>query len=1109
MEEQVLGRARVDIVADLSKLDAQLQASLSAASVKGQQVGQALGKGINSGAAESFDEFRARVNKLGEDAERSLARIKFADSIASQVAEAKKNLDGLGSDLQSFGQRLTFGVTVPLTGLAVAAIKSSADIQALKLGLVAITGSAEEAERQFADLVEVAKLPGIEIEGALRGSSNLQAFGFSAKEAKTILLELGNAMAAAGKSSAELDRVVYNIGQLGSGAKVSSRDLRELVQAIPQAGKVLREQFGPEILSEPAKRLEELGLTGKDLVNTLTIEFAKMPRVTGGLKNDLENFSQDMKLSLARLGDAIAPLIGPALKAVTTTTEALVGAFTALPEPAQKTVIVLGAVAAATGPAIYGLGTMARSISDLISLAERFGIVKKGAEIIAEMGSTSTSTGTALGALERAAASAAGRSGIGALSTAIGTISGAGALYALYALWEEANKAPATLGEMERSLGKVSDELKKLTKNATDYEIAIKSAFQRQAESVGGIEVGSRALRQSIEYLEGEAERLGLSVSKAGLSLSDYQKALADAVGASKGLSADFKISVDSLSKSSQDLISSQDELRAKYEQAKRTVAELTAEQKAGRDVTVALELANQNLKKAYGDLHPSMQKTHEEAKIVKGSLYDLLEQQKDLGKAYTDALSVFDALAEMQSQGVDVSVALKLADDNLTKALEDLQAQGEYTFPVFDLIAGRMTDSAVEAAAAADAFLKTADAMKTIDGALDESNGKMVELGGVTAEVVKVYDGDLPRGLDKSVTVIRGLGASAKTTADESKGLATSADGAAVSISHIGTAAAGSVASVERLGDAIKGAQQELRDFMYASEVFGPGSGGSFSLGTYQPDLTKANAGDIKKIIPPDSLGTLAGKLSTTYEIWSVEEIDAYRKTLSDLTEAQRALAQNGFSVTATETKKLIQQSYSLNQSISDTVALWVKIREEQGKQNELTKETKAAADQYIPTLSDLEDQLWRLIDAGKGNTSAAADLRTQIGLLGGYMDKAADATTKVAKATSSFIGVAVETSRVIDEIAKKYTMSYIGPSTPITSNPSSTSSSLATTISQAYQVPVLLASQVPHGENGYYYTSVQEPNGTTLYFKLEGKTASEIGSEIVDILRREANYA
>src|SRR5699024_3689569 len=90
--------------------------------------------------------------------------------------------------------------------MGIMAVRAYGRLEALEKGLAAVAGSTEAAKSQLNDLREVAKLPGLGLEEAVRGSISFQAIGISADVAKNAILQFGNAVATVGKGRAELDR---------------------------------------------------------------------------------------------------------------------------------------------------------------------------------------------------------------------------------------------------------------------------------------------------------------------------------------------------------------------------------------------------------------------------------------------------------------------------------------------------------------------------------------------------------------------------------------------------------------------------------------------------------------------------------------------------------------------------------------------------------------------------------------------------------------------------------------------------------------------------------------------------------------------------------------
>ena len=109
--------------------------------------------------------------------------IKFTADLrgfSTEMQNSIRTIGKLGQDLQNAGRGLSTYITVPLLAAGAASLKTFGDIQSLQKGLISVMGSAEAAATEFENLKQVAKLPGLGLEEAVRGSVNLQAAGFSA-----------------------------------------------------------------------------------------------------------------------------------------------------------------------------------------------------------------------------------------------------------------------------------------------------------------------------------------------------------------------------------------------------------------------------------------------------------------------------------------------------------------------------------------------------------------------------------------------------------------------------------------------------------------------------------------------------------------------------------------------------------------------------------------------------------------------------------------------------------------------------------------------------------------------------------------------------------------
>lgn len=268
-----------------------------------------------------------------------------------------------GESMRDVGSSLSKYVSAPLGILAGVSLKSSASLEQLKNGLVATTGSAKEAEKQLKRLNVIAKLPGLSLEQAVKGSIALQASGFSAAEAERNIKAFGNALSAAGRGSADLEGVTLALGQIQSKGKLSQEEINQLAERVPQIRKAMEAAFGT---GDPMK-LQKMGIDTKSFVAGVVTELEKIKPVAGGLANSFENFSDSSKNALAKLGDAINKTfdVSGTLSSFADKLSGLAASFENLSPTAQKTIVVIGAMAAAIGPLLVAVGTLGAALPSL------------------------------------------------------------------------------------------------------------------------------------------------------------------------------------------------------------------------------------------------------------------------------------------------------------------------------------------------------------------------------------------------------------------------------------------------------------------------------------------------------------------------------------------------------------------------------------------------------------------------------------------------------------------------------------------------------------------------------------------------------------------------
>lgn len=282
---------------------------------------------------------------------------KMEDALRKNSEVLKKNAGAF----RDFGRDLSLYVSAPLLALGTASVVAATRMDSLKRGLVAVAGSAAEADRQFTRLKEVAKLPGLGMEEAVRGSINLQAAGMSAKLAERSLMAFGNALATVGKGKAELDRVNLALTQLSNKTSGFGQDVRQLQEALPQIRKAMMEAFG----TADTEAIGKMGITGAQFVERIVKEFEKLPKVTGGIQNSFENFQDSMTRFLNSLGRVFLPGVGSGLDRLSAAFDKLAGKLEALPDLARTGLGVLFIGGIVMAPVLLAFTTLIEKVETL------------------------------------------------------------------------------------------------------------------------------------------------------------------------------------------------------------------------------------------------------------------------------------------------------------------------------------------------------------------------------------------------------------------------------------------------------------------------------------------------------------------------------------------------------------------------------------------------------------------------------------------------------------------------------------------------------------------------------------------------------------------------
>ncbi|WP_316817279.1 tape measure protein [Pedobacter nyackensis] len=274
-------------------------------------------------------------------------------SVQSGLKETGDKLKDIGGDLSTY-------VSLPLAALGGAAIKAFGDIQSLKNGLTAVTGSAAETEKQFKRLTELAKLPGLGLQEVTKGSINLQVIGFTAEKAEKSIRAFGNAVATVGGGREQFERATYGLAQLANTDFPLGEDLNIIKDAIPQVTPLLKEAFG----SARSDELKEMGVSSAQVVDAIVNGLSKLPPVAGGVNAAFENLKDGVFTNLAEVGEIINKNldISALSDKIVDGISSITNWFKNLSLEVQKATLIFAGLAIVIPPILVGLGALMSTV---------------------------------------------------------------------------------------------------------------------------------------------------------------------------------------------------------------------------------------------------------------------------------------------------------------------------------------------------------------------------------------------------------------------------------------------------------------------------------------------------------------------------------------------------------------------------------------------------------------------------------------------------------------------------------------------------------------------------------------------------------------------------
>lgn len=304
------------------------------------------------------------------DTEQNLKSLKeqykdFGSVAQQQLQAVGDKLKDVGGKMEGVGQDLSMKLTAPLVGLGAVGINYNAQMEQYRTMFTTLTGSAEEADRVISQLQSDAQKSPFDSASLIQANQYLISAGVNADEARSMINNLGEAVAASGGGSAELSRMAQNLQQIKNVGKASSQDIKQFANAGINIYGLLAEATG--------KNVEEV----KDMevsYELLEQAFSKAASEGGKYYGSMEAQSQTLNGSLSATKESIQMMLGsitqslmPVIVKVLNKVKEVIDWINSLDDDTKNMILTIGLVVAAIGPALIAVGKVVTGIGSITS----------------------------------------------------------------------------------------------------------------------------------------------------------------------------------------------------------------------------------------------------------------------------------------------------------------------------------------------------------------------------------------------------------------------------------------------------------------------------------------------------------------------------------------------------------------------------------------------------------------------------------------------------------------------------------------------------------------------------------------------------------------------
>lgn len=284
-----------------------------------------------------------------------------------QLANFQKKTESMrkmGKGLQDFGNKMTVGVTLPIIGAMSYASKMGMEFQDAEMRLQTMLGSAEKGTEMFNKIVEMGAKTPFEARDLLNATNTMLGFGVAQERVLPLMMQLGDISAG---NRERFQQLALAFSQVSAAGKLQGQDLLQMINAGFNPLEQIARRTGKSVgywkdeMSKGKVTVAMVEQAMKDATSAGGRFNGMMDKMSQTASGKLSTMLDNFNTAMAQLGQVLLPYVTKGVEFLTAAFEK----FTKLSPGTQKMILLFGALAAAIGPMITGLGSLFIAITAL------------------------------------------------------------------------------------------------------------------------------------------------------------------------------------------------------------------------------------------------------------------------------------------------------------------------------------------------------------------------------------------------------------------------------------------------------------------------------------------------------------------------------------------------------------------------------------------------------------------------------------------------------------------------------------------------------------------------------------------------------------------------